>query len=117
MQLLEENYENKYRLDLAWYEYNALVTLIQEAKERDIYIDSNLLKKVENYKTIKLSYAKLGAVAKASSVRSKRTKEKFESAVVALSREGSELTAYKIAKRASISFATAKKYLNLFNEN
>ena len=46
-----------------------------------------------------------------------KTKEKFESAVVELMREESELTPYKIAKKARISFTTAKKYLKQLNEN
>ncbi len=117
MQLIEENYEYKYRIDLMWHEYNALVTLIEDAKKSGIYINDNMLEKFENYKAIKVSYAKLNAIAKASQTRSKKTKEKFESAVVELLRHESELTPYKIAKKAGISFTTAKKYLKLLNED
>ena len=76
-----------------------------------------MLEKFENYKTIKISYAKLAAITKANQTRSKKTKEKFESAVVVLLREEGELTPYKIAKRAGISFTTAKKSLKQLNEN
>jgi len=117
MELIEENYDYKYRVDLMWHEYNALVELIEEAQKKDIYINGSMLEKFENYKTIKISYAKLGAVAKANQARSQKTKEKFESAVVALLREESELTPYKIAKKAGISFTTAKKYLKQLNED
>ena len=117
MQLIEENYEYKYRIDLMWHEYNALVELIKEAQKSGIYINDNMLEKFENYKAIKVSYAKLNAIAKASETRSKKAKEKFESAVVELMREESELTPYKIAKIAGISFTTAKKYLKQLNEN
>jgi len=116
MESIEENYEYRYRVDLMWHEYNALVELIEDAQKSGKYINVSLLEKLENYKTIKISYAKSVAVAKASQVRSKRAKEKFESALVELLREESELTAYKIAKRAGISFTTAKKYLKQFNE-
>ena len=117
MHLIEENYECKYRIDLMWHEYNALVELIDEAKKRDIYISENLLKKLENYKTIKFSPAKINAITKASDIRSKKTKKKFKTAVSKLLEEGSNLTPYKIAKKANISFETAKKYLKLLNEN
>ncbi len=117
MQSIEENYEHRYRIDLMWHEYNALVTLIEDAKKSDIYINDNILEKFENYKVIKVSSAKLDAIAKASQTRSKKAKEKFESAVVELLRQESELTPYKIAKRAGISFVTAKKYLKQLNED
>ena len=117
MQKTDENYDYKYRLDLMWHEYNGLVELIEEAKKSNIHINSNLLEKVQNYKKIKISPAKLNAIAKASEMRTEKAKEKFKAAVVKLSSEGIELTAYKIAKTANISFATAKKYLKLFNEN
>ena len=100
-----------------WHEYNALVELIEDAKKSGKYINENMLEKVENYKSIKFSYAKLDAVTKANQARSKKTKEKFESAVVELIRQESELTPYKVSKKAGISFATAKKYLKLLNEN
>jgi len=117
MQIIEENYKYKYRIDLMWHEYNALVELIEDAKKSGKYINENMLEKVENYKSIKFSYAKLDAVTKANQARSKKTKEKFESAVVELIRQESELTPYKVSKKAGISFATAKKYLKLLNEN
>jgi len=117
MQLIEENYEHKYRIDLMWHEYNGLVRLIEDAKKSGIYINESMLEKFENYKAIKVSYAKIGAIAKASEARSKKTKDKFESAVVELLREEGELTPYKIAKRAGISFTTAKKYLKQLNES
>lgn len=117
MQLIEENYEFKYRIDLMWHEYNALVEIIEIAKNKDIYINSNLLKKIENYKPIKVSSAKLNAATKASETRSKKVIEKFNKAVAELKNENIELTPYKIAKTANISFATAKKYLKLLNES
>jgi len=117
MQSIEENYEHRYRIDLMRHEYNALVTLIEDAKKSDTYINDNILEKFENYKVIKISYAKLDAIAKASQTCSKKAKEKFESAVVELLCQESELTPYKIAKRAGISFVTAKKYLKQLNED
>ena len=81
--------------------------------KRVVYV----LMRVENYKAIKVSYSKLNAIAKASQTRSKKAKEKFEFAVVELLCQESELTPYKIAKKASISFTTAKKYLKQLNEN
>ena len=91
--------------------------LVHSNHNSEMYINENLLEKVENYKAIKVSYAKVSAITKASQVRSKKTKDKFESAVVELLREESELTPYKIAKRAGISFTTAKKYLKQLNES
>ncbi len=117
MQLVEENYEYKYRIELSCYEYNSLVELIKEAQKSDIYINQYMLEQFENYKLIKISQAKRNAITKANKARSKKTKEKFDSAVSALMREESELTPYKIAKKAGISFTTAKKYLKQLNEN
>jgi hypothetical protein len=116
MEYVEENYKHKYRMDLMWHEYNALIDLIKEAQEKDIYVNVNLIDKVEKRKAIKISYAKLDAITKASEMRTKQAKTKFESAVEALSREGIEPTPSKISKEAKISFATAKKYLKQFNE-
>ena len=117
MQLVEENYEYKYRIELSCNEYNSLVELIKEVQKNDLYINQYMLEQFENYKVIKISSAKLAAIAKANQVRSQKTKEKFESAVVELMREENELTPYKIAKKAGISFTTAKKYLKQLNED
>jgi Fic family protein len=116
MEYVEENYKHKYRIDLMWHEYNALIDLIKEAQEKDIYVNVNLIDRVEERKAIKISYAKLEAITKASQKRTKQAKTKFESAVAELLRQGVELTSSKISKQAKISFATAKKYLKQFNE-
>ena len=116
MKHVEEDYAHRYRIDLAWYEYNALVDLVNEALKNEIYVSAHLMEKIENHKKIKISYAKIDAVSKASKKRVKEAKSRFESAVSELSKKGIELTAYKIAKEAKISFATAKKYLKQFNE-
>jgi len=52
----------------------------------------------------------------ATEARSQRVKEKINNAINLLRLQGKEITAYAVAKEAGISFVTARKYLNMFNE-
>ena len=52
----------------------------------------------------------------ATEARSKKAKEKIQNAINLLRMQNKELTAYAVAKEAGISFVTARKYLNMFNE-
>ncbi len=58
-----------------------------------------------------VSPAKTDAAKKATAIRQKRTKEKIQNAINLLKMQGEEITAYKIAKEAGVSYNTAKKYL------
>ena len=70
------------------------------------------LEVLEKYgKKIPPSEKKVASAKKASEIKSKRAKEKVINAVNLLRLQGEEITAYKVAKTAGISYNTAKKYL------
>ncbi len=48
---------------------------------------------------------------RARAVLQQRTKEKIQNAVNLLKMEGKEITPYRVAKEAGVSYNTAKKYL------
>ena len=49
---------------------------------------------------------------KATETRIKRAKEKIKNAIKQLKEKEQNITAYKVAKEAKISYNTAKKYIN-----
>jgi Fic family protein len=58
------------------------------------------------------SKKKVESAKRASKIKADRTKEKVINAVNLLRLQGDEITPYKVAKIAGISYNTAKKYLN-----
>ncbi len=58
-----------------------------------------------------VSSKKRDAAAAATKIRQQRVKEKIQNAINLLKMQGEEITAYKIAKEAGVSYNTAKKYL------
>ena len=67
---------------------------------------------IEKYSSkIPPSKKKIESARRASQVKAKKAKEKVISAVNLLKLQGEEITAYKVAKNAKVSYNTAKKYL------
>jgi len=62
-------------------------------------------------KTLPPSKAKQEAAAKATKTRQEIAKRKIQDAINLLRLEGEEITAYKVAKKAGVSYNTVKKYL------
>ena len=67
-----------------------------------------LLEKIAGYG---ISAGRKEGINKARQARQAKTKEKVQNAINLLRIENKEITAYKVAKVADISFNTAKKYL------
>jgi len=63
-------------------------------------------------KTLPPSKAKQEAAAKATKTRQEKAKRKIQDAINLLRLEGEEITVYKVAKKAGVSYNTAKKYLD-----
>ena len=74
------------------------------------------LEVLEKYgKKIPASAKKVESAKRASRIKADRTKEKVINAVNLLRLQGEEITAYRVAKTAGISYNTAKKYLKKQN--
>ena len=58
-----------------------------------------------------VSPRKTEAARHATQVRQNRTREKIQNAINLLRLEGKEITPYRVAKTANVSYNTAKKYL------
>jgi len=61
------------------------------------------------------SEKKVESAKRAAATKSNKAKEKIINAVNLLRLQGEEITAYKVAKTAGVSFNTAKKYLKNIN--
>jgi len=61
------------------------------------------------------SKKKVESAKRASQIKANKAKEKVINAVNLLRLQGEEITPYKVAKTAGISYNTAKKYLNQKN--
>ena len=59
---------------------------------------------------------KIESAKKASEIKANKAKEKVINAINSLHMDGEEITAYKIAKRAGVSYNTAKKYFKTIQE-
>ena len=67
---------------------------------------------LEKYgKKLPPSKRKIESAKRASEIKAKRSKEKIINAVNLLRLEGEEITPYKVAKVAGVSYNTARKYL------
>jgi response regulator of citrate/malate metabolism len=58
------------------------------------------------------SEKKIESAKAAAAVKAKTAKEKVNKAIQELREEKKEITPYKVAKKAGISYNTAKKYIN-----
>jgi len=70
-----------------------------------------IIKKYGEEIPLKPSKKKIESAKRASEIKVKRAKEKVQNAVNLLRLQGEEVTPYKVAKIAGISYNTAKKYL------
>lgn len=61
--------------------------------------------------------SKRNATIKATETRERAVKKKMENAINLMMLEGEKITAYSIAKKAEISYNSAKKYLYLFQND
>ena len=59
------------------------------------------------------SQKKQESAQRARAVLQAKTKEKIHNAINLLKLEGKEITAYRVAKEAGVSYNTAKKYLTI----
>jgi len=90
-------------------EKKALKDKESESMPKDLKWALQILEKYG--KKIPPSKKKIESARRASKIKADRTKEKVINAVNLLRLQGEEITPYKVAKTARISYNTAKKYL------
>jgi response regulator of citrate/malate metabolism len=106
------------RLDLSELEYECLIKSIDfeklEAfdKTYEEIEGFNTVSKVNNPKNIEYSFKKHSASEKATKARTKKAKEKIQTAIDILRMENKKITHYSITQTSGVSFTTVKKYLN-----
>ena len=106
------------RLDLSELEYRCLLESINFEKlnvfnkEYEEIKTFNIIKKINNPKSINFSPARFSASEKATQARTKKAKEKIQNAINILRIENKKITHYSIAQTCGVSFTTVKKYLN-----
>jgi len=100
------------RLDLTQTEYLHLIEAINRSNLLEILEEeyNHVLEKLKSFKPIDRGLKPLAA-EKAREALQEQTKNKVQNAINLLQMEGKEITAYRIAKTANISYNTAKKYL------
>ena len=68
---------------------------------------------IEKYSAkIPPSKKKIESARRAANSKAKKAKEKIDNAINLLKLQGEEITIYKVAKTAKVSYNTAKKYLS-----
>lgn len=77
-------------------------------------LSSEIAAKIREQSMRPVHPSKQAATGKATEVRMQRAQEAIEKAVNLMRLEGRELTAYSVAKRAGVSYNTAKKYSYLY---
>ena len=106
------------RVDLSELEYECLIKSIDfeklEAfdKTYEEIEGFNTVSKVNNPKNIEYSFKKHFASEKATKARTKRAKEKIQTAIDILRMSHQKITHYSIAQTCGVSFTTVKKYLD-----
>ena len=106
------------RIDLSELEYECLIKSIDfeklEAfdKTYEELEGFNTVSKVNNTKNIEYSFKKHSASEKATKARTKRAKEKIQTAIDILRMSHQKITHYSIAQTCGVSFTTVKKYLD-----
>ena len=111
------------RLDLSEDEFDCLKKYINFEKieeaiknfDPDYQIEateSKLLEKLNNPKKIEYSFKKYSASEKATKARTKKAKEKIQTAIDILRMSHQKITHYSIAQTCGVSFTTVIKYLD-----
>jgi len=68
---------------------------------------------IEKYSSkIEPSNKRIESAKRASQIKAKKAKEKIDNAINLLKLQREEITIYKVAKTAKVSYNTAKKYLS-----
>jgi len=95
------------------YKINIEKKALKEKNKRDMPDDLRwALEVLEKYgKKIPASKRKIESAKRASEIKAKKAREKIQNAVNLLRLQGEEITPYKVAKTAGVSYNTAKKYL------
>lgn len=108
-------HDYKYRIDLDAYQIEILQKYIKQIDpvEYDAILFDELKEIVNNPKKIKRSYKKLMAADAATAARTAMAKEKIQNAINILRMENEKITYYSIAKMASVSYSTVKKYISI----
>jgi len=105
----------RYRIDLEAHQIEILQKYIKQIDpaEYDLITLDELKEIVNNPKKIKRSVKKMLAADTATAARTAKAKEKIQNAINILRMENKKITHYSIAKMASVSYATVKKYISL----
>jgi len=101
------------RLDLSEPQYISLIQAINESNLLEVLREKemhDIIEKLQSFKQIARGMKGVAAMNARDALMAK-TREKIKSAMKALEDEGEKVTAYKLAKKAGISYNTAKKYL------
>ena len=102
------------RITITSEEYVLLLILLQERIESEDttqeYAQLKSKLQTQFIKSFVVSTSKRNATKKATYTREMKAKKKIEKAVNLLRIEGKKITAYTVAKRAEVSFVTARKY-------
>ena len=101
------------RLDLNEDEYIALIQCINKSDLLKVLKregQDRIIEKLKAFKMIKRGMKGVAAMNAREALMMK-TRDKVKFAMEAMEKEGEKITAYKVAKRAKVSYNTAKKYL------
>jgi len=95
------------RLTLTDYEVASIVVILDNSGLEE---NKELAEKVRKQMTRPVKQSKRNATKKAIEVKKQQTQDKITNAVNLMRLEGEKITAYSVAKKAGISYNSAKKY-------
>ena len=102
--------KRKYRISIDEELYNEMMKVLDEH-------DFDLAREIRAFtKEPGATYRQKIALVNVAAKKQRKTEQKIEDAVRALVFANEELTIYKVAKTAKISYNTAKKYEDFINE-
>ena len=99
------------RLTLENYEVASVIVALENSGLEE---NKELAEKIRNQFTKPIKQSKRNATKKAIEVKKQATQDKITNAVNLMRLEGEKITAYSVAKKAGISYNSAKKYSYLF---
>lgn len=120
----KEKEHNYYRYDLLEAENKLLLQQLKTSIAQ-LYAqgDEESLKKIKqlkniinNVKHINITNKKINATQKARKINKENSRKKIEKAYKKLITKNTKITIYSVAKEAKVSYPTAKKYKNLYEE-